>query len=295
MERGDPPFPPEDVDVAAERVRIESRSGIAAGSGMAAGSEAGGQVDRVRLVRLRKAFETVEGSTVAVDRLTFGVPACSCFALLGPNGAGKTTTMSMLTGDIRPSSGDATLCSFSIWTGLLSIFRLTGFCPQFGGLWPHMKLRQHLALYLSLKGFSGAALEAEAQRIETAYGLTPHAAKRVSNLSGGTRRKLSAAIALSCGRPMVIFLDEPTTGVDVSTRRFLWDRISEASSTATVLLSTHYMDEADALAHRIGIMARGQLRVIGSPQHLKSRHGGGYRLEIKGSAEMADVAQVDQV
>ena len=93
---------------------------------------------------------------------------------------------------------------------------------------------------------------------------------------------------MSCGRPDVVFLDEPTTGVDVGTRKFIWSQIQKSIGGRVILLTTHYMDEADALAHRIGIMANGRLRVLGSAQHLKSRHGGGYRVELKGSVESAD-------
>ena len=121
-------------------------------------------------------------------------------------------------------------------------------------------------------------------------GVVEHADKMSKKLSGGTRRKLSAAIALACGRPDVVFLDEPTTGVDVGTRRFIWDRVLASVGGRVILLTTHYMDEADALAQRIGIMAAGRLRVLGSPQHLKSRHGGGYRVELKAANAHSDAA-----
>jgi len=221
----------------------------------------------------------------AVDNLTLAVPSGECFALLGPNGAGKTTALSVLTGVVAPTSGEASLHGLSTSSSLMEVFQLTGFCPQLKGLWENLTLRQHLHIMLRLKGFSGAALQAEVAKVETGYGLEEHAHKRAKRLSGGTQRKLSAAMALSCGRPKVVFVDEPTTGVDVGTRRFIWDRIKEASRDSVVMLTTHYMDEADALAQRIGIMAAGKLRVLGSPQHLKSRHGGGYRVELKGPAE----------
>ena len=214
----------------------------------------------------------------------------------------------MLTGELAPTAGEASLKGVSTSASLMDVFQFTGFCPQLKGLWVNLTLRQHLTLILRLKGLQGAELMAATAEVEKGYGLQEHAHKRAKKLSGGTQRKLSAAMALSCGSPGVVFVDgavalasnqegspppasrvsrarrvaaEPTTGVDVGTRRFIWDRIKEASKERVVVLTTHYMDEADALAQRIGIMAAGRLRVLGSPQHLKSRHGGGYRIELK--------------
>lgn len=282
----------EDDDVMAERARV--RDG---------GSAAG---DWVRVNQLRKVWRTGAGlrfrqngqclpqcvsssRNVAVENLSFGIAPGTCFALLGPNGAGKTTAIGMLTGDVTPSGGDAFVCGLSVRSQLPQIFRRSGFCPQFNGLWDALTVRQHLTFYMRLKGVPQAFVAQAVEAVLEDYGVREHADKKSKSLSGGTRRKLSAAIALACGRPDVVFLDEPTTGVDVGTRRFIWDRIGEAAATASVLLTTHYMDEADALADRIGIMARGKMRVLGSPQHLKSRHGGGYRLELKGPAETAEV------
>ena len=129
------------------------------------------------------------------------------------------------------------MCGLSTRDSLTEVFMLTGFCPQLKGLWEHLTLRQHLLLLLQLKGLTGGALLAAAIDVEEQYGLSEHAHKAARKLSGGTKRKLSAAIALSCGSPRVILVDEPTTGVDVGTRRFIWDRIREVAKTATVLLS----------------------------------------------------------
>lgn len=256
----------EDEDVAEERRRI-----------------AAGAADALVVDTLAKAWP----KTLAVDGLSFGVPAGSCFALLGPNGAGKTSAIGCCTGGVFPSGGDVLVGGESVRTDLVAIYRRTGFCPQSGGLWEFLTVRQHLAYYLSLKDEADVAAAAAA--VEAGYGLSEHAFKRVKELSGGTKRKLSAAIALACGSPAVVFLDEPTTGVDASTRRFIWDRIRDATPRSAVLLTTHYMDEADFLADRIGIMARGRLRILGSAQHLKSRHGGGSRVETRGGGESAAV------
>ena len=173
----------------------------------------------------------------------------------------------------------------------LSIFKKLGYCPQFGGLFPRgVSLKAHLALYGRLKGVPEAELAAHVARVMREFGVEEHANKWTMKLSGGTRRKLMAAIALAC-EPRVCFLDEPTTGVDVGTRQFLWERIrAKGRRGCALILTTHYMEEADALAQRVGIMVNGKLKVLGSPQHLKSTHGGGYRIELKGPAATAEQA-----
>ena len=277
----------EDEDVAAERARVE-----AAGEQLHSGPEAAWIAMRSLRKEYRPSlFECSRARRppkVAVDSLSVAVSPGTCFALLGPNGAGKTSAISMLTGEVFPTAGGAWVKGLSVRTQLTEIFKHTGFCPQFNGLWERLTLDQHLRIYLRLKGVPKSHLAAAAADVEDDYGLREHARKKSKDLSGGTRRKLSAALALACGLPPVVFLDEPTTGVDVGTRRFIWDRIRASVSGRVILLTTHYMDEADALAHRIGIMAGGKLRVIGSPQHLKSRHGGGYRVQTCGPATHAD-------
>ena len=273
----------EDPDVAAERRAVE-----------------GGARDGalVRMVHLRRTFaQPKKGGApqppkVAVADLSLAIDGAGCFALLGPNGAGKTTTLSMLTGDVKPTAGEAWVAGHSVRTDIMAIFKLLGYCPQFGGLFPRgVSLRQHLQLFGRLKGIPEAELDGHCDRTIAEFGLQDHAHKWVTKLSGGTRRKLVAAIALAC-EPQVCFLDEPTTGVDVGTRQFLWDRINAKGKRGCALvLTTHYMEEADALAQRVGIMVNGGLQVLGSPQQLKSKHGGGYRVELKGPPETAERAR----
>jgi ABC-type multidrug transport system ATPase subunit len=268
-----PPIQDEDEDVVAERTRV----------GLEKATE-----DVVKMVGLRKEFKQSGATHVAVENMSLGVERGTCFALLGPNGAGKTTTINMLTRELLPTAGKATICGLSTATHMLECFKLTGFCPQFEGLYDILTCRQHVTLFLRLQGLRGNDLVSEEKAVLEAYGLMEHADKETRHCSGGTRRKLSAAIALSCTKPQVSFLDEPTTGVDVGTRRFIWDRIQQGTRGRVILLTTHYMDEADALAQRIGIMAAGRLAVLGSPQHLKLRHGGGYHIELKGKEEAAE-------
>jgi len=271
-------FADEDEDVRAERSRVES-----------------GAADDavVRVKNLRKTFKMpkkdgkAQPRKVAVANLSFAT-STGCFALLGPNGAGKTTTLSMLTGDLRPSGGEAWVCGLSVLTSLMDIFSFCGFCPQFGGLYPRaLTLSQHIELYARLKGVPKESLGDHVKRVVDDFGLHDHLHKWTNKLSGGTKRKLVAAIALACD-PKVCFLDEPTTGVDVGTRSFLWERIRlKGKKGCTLILTTHYMEEADALAQRVGIMVNGRLAVIGTSQHLKSKHGGGYRVELKGPSATA--------
>ena len=269
----------EDADVAEERKRVER-----------------GRADDalVRMVHLRKEFKSPkkknkpQPNKVAVADLSLAVDGKGCFALLGPNGAGKTTTLSMLTGDLRPTNGEAWIAGYSVRTDLLKIFSMLGYCPQFGGLFPRgLSLKQHIEVFGELKGIPTKHLAEHVERVLVEFGLQEHADKWVTKLSGGTKRKLIAAIALAC-EPRVCFLDEPTTGVDVGTRQFLWDRINaKGARGCALILTTHYMEEADALANRVGIMCNGNLQVLGSPQHLKTIHGGGYRIELKGPSNTA--------
>jgi len=274
----------EDPDVSAERARV---AGLAEDVPEAAvrveGLTKEFYVDGIRKIAaaIFPCFDWGGKKLRAVDSLTLAIPSGTCFALLGPNGAGKTTAINVLTGEYAPTAGQSSLQGISTSSSLTEVFQITGFCPQLKGVWQNLTLRQHLTILLRLKGLTGRHLEVAIAEVEKGYGLEEHAHKKAKNLSGGTQRKLSAAMALSCGSPKIVFVDEPTTGVDVGTRRFIWDRIKEASRDRVVVLTTHYMDEADALAQRIGIMAAGKMRVLGSPQHLKSRHGGGYRVELK--------------
>jgi len=273
----------EDPDVAAERQRAEAMDGSGA---------------LVHMAHLRKEFPAPkkkgkkQPNKVAVVDLSLAIDGAGCFALLGPNGAGKTTTLSMLTGDLRPTAGEASVGGYSVRTDIMQIFKRLGYCPQFGGLFTRgVTLKQHLQFFARLKGVPEKMLEAHCKRTLAEFGLEAHAHKWVGKLSGGTRRKLVAAIALAC-EPQVCFLDEPTTGVDVGTRQFLWDRINaKGARGCALILTTHYMEEADALAQRVGIMVNGELKVLGSPQHLKSVHGGGYRIEIKGPEATAAQAK----
>ncbi|CAN7974909.1 unnamed protein product [Ixodes persulcatus] len=216
------------------------------------------------------------GKHLAVDRLCLRIPKGECFGLLGVNGAGKSTTFKMLTGDTEITSGDAFLNGYSVSRELNKAQRFIGYCPQFDALYDELTAKEHLRLYAR---FRGIPIKEENRVIEWTLqklGLTSYADRVVGTYSGGNKRKLSTAIAL-LGGPPVIYLDEPTTGMDPYTRRFLWDLIQDlVRGGRSVILTSHSMEECEALCTRLAIMVNGHFKCLGSIQHLKNRFGEGY-------------------
>lgn len=189
----------------------------------------------------------------------------------------------ILTGAQLPTSGDAWLGSKNILTQQKEVRRLIGYCPQHDALLDKLTVREHLMLFGRIKGVPAEQLDKFVCDMMRRLDLTPHEHKLASTLSGGNKRKLSVAIALM-GSPPLVFLDEPSTGVDPASRRFMWDLISRLSTQrqeCTVVLTTHNMEEAEALCSSIGIMVGGRLQCLGSNQRLKARYGHGYQLEVK--------------
>jgi ABC-type multidrug transport system ATPase subunit len=262
-----------DPDVAAEEQRVNSRP-IPTGSP---------DDDVIDIRALRKVYGRKQKAKVAVRSLTLGLPRGECFGFLGINGAGKTSTLNILTGAQLPTSGNAWLGGKNILTEQKDVRRLIGYCPQHDALLDRLTVREHLQLFGRIKGVKADKLEAFVQEMMTNLDLKNHEKKLASRLSGGNKRKLSVGIAL-IGSPALVFLDEPSTGVDPGARRFMWDIIARLTTTrkeCTVVLTTHNMEEAEALCSRVGIMVGGRLRCLGSNQRLKAQHGQGYQLEIK--------------
>ncbi|XP_052174572.1 ABC transporter A family member 2 isoform X2 [Diospyros lotus] len=203
------------------------------------------------------------------------------FCLLGPNGAGKTTVINCLTGVTPITAGDALVYGYSIRSsvGMSNIRRTIGVCPQFDILWDALSGQEHLHLFASIKGLPPASIESVAQKSLAEVRLTEAAKIRAGSYSGGMKRRLSVAIAL-IGDPKLVILDEPTTGMDPITRRHVWDIIEDAKKGRAIILTTHSMEEADILSDRIGIMAKGRLRCIGTSIRLKSRFGTGFIANI---------------
>lgn len=253
--------PDPDEDVIAEADRVEN--------------DEAAQDEPIRMLGLRKAF----GAKVAVHNLTFGVPKGQVFGFLGVNGAGKTTSLKMLTADILPTAGEAYLLGNDIATSQRSIRQSLGYCPQFDALIDNLTAREHLTMYCRIKGVEEGTVAGYVEALMKRIGLAEWADKLAVTYSGGTKRKLSLAMAL-VGDPEVVFLDEPSSGMDPGSRRFMWDLIVGSMRNRSVILTTHSMDEATALCARIGIMVNGQLRCIGSVQHLRHRYGSGYQIDV---------------
>ena len=261
----------EDEDVVAETQRVaeQLRGGPAA------------VTDIVLLNQVRKVYGS--GGKVAVRSLSFGVPMGEVFGFLGINGAGKTSTLQILSGDILPTSGGAQLAGLDIITQQLQVRRLLGYCPQFDAILDLMSVREHLELYARIKGVPEADVRGVVETKLVEMDLKPFENKLAGRLSGGNKRKLGVANAL-VGDPPIIFLDEPSTGMDPVARRFMWSviaRVATERKQCSIILTTHSMEEVEALCTRIGIMVGGRLRCLGSSQHLKNRHGAGYECEIK--------------
>ncbi|PSC73883.1 ABC transporter A family member 2 isoform B [Micractinium conductrix] len=226
-------------------------------------------------LRRRKPFIAVRGSWL-------GVHQGECFCLLGPNGAGKSTTINVLTGVQPFSGGDALVCGESIasGSGMDRVRPLMGVCPQFDVLWEQLTGREHLDVFGAIKGLPTAARRDEAARLLDDVRLTEAGSVRAGAYSGGMKRRLSVAIAL-LGDPQVVYLDEPTTGLDPISRRHLWELVHRCKAGRAIVLTTHSMEEADILGDRIGIMARGCLRCLGTSLRLKARFGSGYHVSIR--------------
>lgn len=197
----------------------------------------------------------------------------------------------MLTAEFPPTSGDATLSGFSIVSQPEKIRRKIGYCPQFDAHFANMTGREHVELYAAVKGIPGSKIREAANEKLDEVGLSGKDGDRLcSNYSGGMKRRLSLACA-TIGKPSVVFLDECSTGVDPVARREIWQMISDmiavnedGVATTSVVLTTHSMEECEALCPRIGIMANGRLRCLGSAQHLKNKFGQGYQVELKANA-----------
>ncbi|MES1908431.1 MAG: hypothetical protein MHM6MM_001373 [Cercozoa sp. M6MM] len=239
--------------------------------------------DVIVVNHLRKAFHGRAGapSKLAVRDLAFGVKRGECFGFLGVNGAGKTTALSMMTGDLLPSSGTVMIDGIDLATDAASVRSRLGYCPQFDALVETLTGREVLTMYARLRHVREEAVADFVDGMVNLVGLNfdGMADRPCGSYSGGNKRKLSVAVALA-GNPSVIYLDEPTTGVDPGARRQMWDLIAATMKDRAVILTTHSMDECVALCQRISIMVSGQLRACGTFLQLKDDYGQGYQVDI---------------
>jgi len=192
-----------------------------------------------------------------------------------------------LTGLTRSTSGDAFIHGYSVRHDMDTIATLLGCCPQFDVYWPELTANEHLWILLHLKKLKNPNPEAEVQERLTEVRLSKVGDQQVSSFSGGMRRRLSVALS-TIGNPSVIILDEPTTGIDPANRRYIWKMIEDLKKDKLVILTTHSMEEADALGDKIAIMSRGKLRCVGSALHLKAKYGTGYRVHTVVDEEFAN-------
>ena len=208
----------------------------------------------------------------AVDNLDLEIIEGELFALLGVNGAGKTTTIKMLSTLTRPSGGDAMVSGKSIVTSPLLVKERIGVSPQETAVAPSLSVRENLSFMCKVHGIKKDKAEMKIEELSKAIDLESVMDRKAGKLSGGWQRRLSIAMAL-VSEPKVLFLDEPTLGLDVIARSELWSLIESLKGKTTILLTTHYMEEAEALSDRIGVMKSGKLLFIGSAEEMKAKTG----------------------
>lgn len=208
----------------------------------------------------------------AVDDLNLTVEQGELFSLLGVNGAGKTTTIKMLSCLLAPSSGNAVLNGYSIITDTVAVKRTIGVSPQETAVAPNLSVKENLELMCGVHGFSKEKQKEKAAELAHQFQLNSILKKKAGKLSGGWQRRLSIAMAL-ISEPKILFLDEPTLGLDVLARSDLWDAIRSLKGKITIILTTHYMEEAEALSDHIGIMKDGKLLIVGTAEELKAKAG----------------------
>jgi ABC-2 type transport system ATP-binding protein len=208
------------------------------------------------------------GELVAVQGIDLSIREGELFSLLGPNGAGKTTAIKMLCCLLRPSSGTATIMGHDINEDSMAVKRIIDVSPQETAIAEHLNAWENLSLIGGIRGLAKEEVKERSEELLEMVGLAKRAKEQVRKFSGGMKRRLSIAMAL-VSDPQVLFLDEPTLGLDPQSRRGIWEHIAELKGKKTILLTTHYLEEADALADRIAIIDEGKVAALGTPQELK--------------------------
>ena len=231
------------------------------------------------LCHLRKQYGG-GGGKLAVRDLCLRIEVGECFGFLGVNGAGKSTTFGMLTGSIAPTSGDALLHGMSSLRQQRKIREHLGYCPQHDAPQALMTGREMLRMYCRIKHLAPCTIETEVETLIQELDLAKFCDKPCGTYSGGNKRKLCVAISL-VGSPSLVLLDEPSSGMDAASKRFLWSVIKQRTYACCTVLTTHSMEECEALCGRIGVMVDGSLRCIGPIQTLKSRYSQGFKLDLR--------------
>lgn len=220
----------------------------------------------IKTVNLEKRYK----EKIAVNKLNLSIAEGELFSLLGTNGAGKTTTIKMLSCLCSPTSGDAFLLGDSIISNSFAVKEKIAVSPQETAVAPNLTVKENLQLIAEIYGNNKEDAIRKSDEIIRTFGLSEIADSKSKTLSGGWQRRLSIAMAL-ISNPKILFLDEPTLGLDVIARRELWDIVKELKGKITIILTTHYLEEAEALSDRIGIMAKGNLEAVGTATELMER------------------------
>ena len=222
----------------------------------------------IKTVELVKQYKNI----TAVDKLDLEIREGELFSLLGVNGAGKTTTIKMLSCLTMPTDGDAVVGGYSITKESEQVKRLIGVSPQETAVAPNLSVKENLELICGIHGFSKEKTKLKIREFSERFGLDTVLQRKAGKLSGGYARRVSIAMAL-ISEPQILFLDEPTLGLDVIARHELWETIRSLKGNVTIILTTHYMEEAEALSDRIGIMKNGKLLAQGTVKELNEIAG----------------------
>lgn len=225
-------------------------------------------MNAIEIVDLTKQY----GNRTAVNSINFTIKQGELFALLGVNGAGKTTTIKMLSCLISPTSGDALLLGDSIVKNPQSVKQKLNVSPQETAVAPNLTVKENLVMIAGIYGIKKDEIEKKVTEMLDVFGLSEVSSDKAKTLSGGMQRRLSIAMAL-ISNPQILFLDEPTLGLDVLARRELWNAIEKLKGKVTIILTTHYLEEAESLSDRIAIMNKGEIKAIGTASDLKSKTG----------------------
>ena len=217
-------------------------------------------------------FKKDYGDVKAVEGLTLRIPEGMIFGLLGPNGSGKTTTINCLSGLINPTSGLLKVGGYDVQKESGKVRQILGICPQETALYPYLSGKENIELFGDLYCVPKETLKKNVEYVIEKVGLSEEINRKVGKYSGGMKRRVSIAMAL-VQDPKIVFLDEPTVGMDPQSRRAIWDFVSELRSKGkTILLTTHYMEEAEALCEQVGVIDHGKLIELGSPHDLNSKY-----------------------
>ena len=225
-------------------------------------------MEAIQTSRLVKRYKTI----TAVDNLDLEIRRGELFSLLGVNGAGKTTAIKILSFLTRPTAGDALVGGYSIVKEPERVKALIGVSPQETAVAPNLSVAENLELICGIHGFSREKTAAKVRELTREFDLDSVLRRKAGKLSGGWQRRVSIAMAL-ISEPQILFLDEPTLGLDVLARHDLWNAIRSLKGRVTVILTTHYLEEAEALSDRIGIMKDGRLLAVGTARELKEKAG----------------------